>query len=378
MFFLVFSVFFLALFYMHFALAHRAWTTIRGKRSSELDMGYVRMENYFSHSFRLKLKDWLATLPLSSTSTAGIKVYDHGNERIFVAPAVQYPSGRVEKEVLVTEGTFTCGINCDFRRELMARGDCFIGDNTTLQAVAADGALDLGEAVQVHRWADAVGKLTIGPDTRIGSRATSRTGIEFLPGAYAQSLFAPEIVTEGRSDDAVDLTAKPGSVVQIPFRTGEEGKSQHGFDAKKLFSMGGGTYVYDGDLDVTAPLHLRSPLVVRGHFSCQKESLLEADVKAHGNITIGPASVVKGNLVCDGSLLLKPNVYFQSILQAGAEMRLSHGVRGLREKLPVAAHSTRTLTVESNVVINGKLSSAQRVIAMSTPIAWLKPQSAHA
>jgi predicted acyltransferase (DUF342 family) len=376
--FAIFSAVFLVIFYLHFALAHRAWLTIRGKQSTELDMGYVRQEDYFGQSFRQKLKHWLATLPAATNSTAGLRVYDHGQERIFVAPSVQYPGGRVEKEVLVTEGAFACGPNCDFRKELMVKGDGQIGEGTALQAIAADGPLQLGEGVTVRRWADAAGKLTIGADTAIHSRATSRTAIEFLPGAYAQSLFAPEIVTEGRNDESIALSADRRSLVQIPHGAGETPRAGDGFDPAKLFSMGGGTYLYEGNLDVTAPLHLRAPLVVHGHFSCGKESLLEGDVKAHGNITVGAASVVKGNLVADGNLVLKPDVYFQALLRAGGEMRLSFGVRGLREKLPVAAHATRVLTLESNVVINGKVSSANRVVAVSTPMAWLQPNRARA
>ena len=376
--FVIFAAIFLVIFYVHFLLAHRAWLAIRGKQSTELDMGYVRLEDYFGQSFRRKLKHWLATLPSATNSTAGLRVYDHGRERIYVAPPVQYPGGRVEKEILVTEGAFACGPNCDFRNELMVKGDGEIGEGTSLQAIAADGALQLGEGVTVRRWVDAVGKLTIGADTAIHSRATSRTAIEFLPGAHAQSLFAPEIATEGRNDESIALSAERGALVQIPHRAGETPRASHGFDPAKLFSMGGGTYFYEGNLDVTAPLHLRAPLVVRGHFSCGKESLLEADVKAHGNITVGAASVVKGNLVADGNLVLKPDVYFQALLRAGGELRLSFGVRGLREKLPVAAHATRVLTLESNVVINGKVSSANRVVAVSTPMAWLQPSKARA
>jgi hypothetical protein len=59
-------------------------------------------------------------------------------------------------------------------------------------------------------------------------------------------------------------------------------------------------------------------------------------------------------------------------------MRLSFGVRGLRERLPVAAHATRVLTMESNVVIYGKASSAERVVAVSTPMAWLQASQARA
>ena len=374
--FLLFGIAFLGLLYLHFFLAHRAWMTIRGRNSREVDMGYVRMENYFSHSFRGKLKQWLETLPMLESAPAGMRVYDHGHERIYVTGEARYPGGRVEREMVVSEGGFTCGANCEFRNEVMVRGDGEVGEGTSLQAIAADGALRLGAGVTVRRWADAVGRLTIGADTTIHSRATSRTAIEFLAGASAQSLFAPEIMTEGRNDQPAGLSLGPSGVMQIPHSEGGTEQAERGYEPAKLFSMGGGTYLYEGDLDVKGPLHLRSPLVVRGHFSCGKESLLEGDVKAHGKITVGTASVVKGNLVASGDLVLAPEVYFQALLQAGGEMRLSFGVRGLRDQLPVAAHATRVLTMESNVVIYGKVSSAERVVAVSTPMAWLQASQA--
>ena len=376
--FLIFGIAFLGLLYLHFFLAHRAWMAIRGRQSLEVDMGYVRMENYFSHSFRRKVKQWLETLPRLQSAPAGVRVYDHGHERIYVTGEAQYPGGRTEREMVVSEGGFSCGANCDFRNEVMVRGDGEVGEGTSLQAIAADGALRLGEGVTVRRWADAVGRLTIGANTTIHSRATSRTAIEFLAGASAQSLFAPEIVTEGRNDQGAGLSLWPSGMVQVPHSGGGREQQESGYDAAKLFSMGGGTYLYEGDLVVKGPLHLRAPLVVRGHFSCGKESLLEGDVKAHGKISVGPASVVKGNLVAGGDLILSPEVYFRALLQAGGEMRLSFGVRGLRDGLPVAAHATRVVTVESNVVIYGKVSSAERVVAVSTPMAWLQASQARA
>lgn len=370
--FLVFSLLFAGVLYLHFLQAHRAWRAIRGRQSLELDMGYVRMENYFGHSFRRKLKQWLETLPMAPGAGAGVRVYDHGRERIYVTREVRYPAGRVEREMVVSEGVFSCGPNCDFQNEVMVRGEGEVGEGSMLQAIAADGALRLGQGVTMRRWVDAAGRLTIGADTTIHSRATSRTGIEFLPGACAQSLFAPEIVTEGRDDQPAGFSLRSSGVVQIPHREGGTVQPGSGYDPARLFSMGGGTYLYEGNLEVTAPLHLRTPLVVRGNFSCGSESLLEGDLKAYGKITIGQGSMVKGNLVAEGDLLLRPYVYFQGLLQAGHEMRISRGCRGVRSGLPVAAHATRVLTLESNVVIYGKVSSAERVLAVSTPLAWLQ------
>ena len=369
--FFLFSIFFCALFYLHFSVAHRAWRQIRGRESAELDMGYVRMEDYFGQSFRTKLAGWMKTLPRATNSTAGLRVFDKGNERIFVAGGAQYPAGRKEREILVIEGDFSCGRDCEFEKELMVKGDCAIGQDTQLQALAVDGTLHVGEGARVRRWVDAVKQLTVGADAVVASRATSRTAIEFLPGAQALSLFAPEVYTEGRHEVELQIEVAPSVIVQLPHPEGVA-VAANGYDPAKLFSMGGNTYLYDGDLHLTAPVHLRAAFVVRGDFSCPKESLLEADLKAHGSVTIGAASVVKGNIVAGCDIVLKPNTYFQGLLHAGGVMRLSRGVRGLRDKLPVAAYAAGVVTMESNVVVNGKVASAHRVVAVSTPVAWLE------
>ena len=63
-------------------------------------------------------------------STTGLRIFDKGNERIFVAGGAQYPAGRKEKEILVIEGDFACGRDCDFEKELMVKGNCAIGPDT--------------------------------------------------------------------------------------------------------------------------------------------------------------------------------------------------------------------------------------------------------
>ena len=373
--FLLFTICFGAIFYLHFSVAHRAWRRIKGRQSAELDMDYVRMEDYFGQSFRTKLAGWIKTLPPAANGTngpkTGLRVFDKGNERIFVAGGAQYPAGRKEKEILVIEGDFACGRDCDFEKEVMVKGNCAIGPDTQLQALAVDGTLHLGEGARVRRWVDAVKHVTVSADAVVKSRVTSRTSIEFMPGSQALSLFAPEVFTEGRHENGLQIEATPAVIAELPHPE-EDAKAAHGYDPAKLFSMGGNTYLYNGDLHLSAPLHLRAAFVVRGNFSCPKESLLEADLKAYGSISIGASSIVRGNLVAGGNMALQPNTYFQGLLHAGGAMRLSRGVRGLRDKFPVAAYAAGVMTMESNVVVNGKLASGRRVVAVSTPVAWLE------
>ena len=84
---------------------------------------------------------------------------------------------------------------------------------------------------------------------------------------------------------------------------------------------------------------------------------------------------MKANLVAQGNMTLGHAVFFQGVLYAGGTMRLRHGVRGLREGIPVAAYADGPLLVESNCVINGKLASGTYVQAVVTPVDWFEAEN---
>ena len=199
MLFLLFSIAFIFLLYLHFAVAHYVWNGLRGQSSSELDLGYIRLEDYFGQSFRAKLRDWLS-LPSTSDSTANLRVIDRGSEKLYVSGSTSYPAGRKEDAVLIIEGDFNSGANCSFERELMIRGNGKIGSGAKMQAIAADGALEIGSNVVIRRWVDAGGAVTIGANSTISSKVCSRESVLLEAGSSAASIFAPEIVSEGRMD----------------------------------------------------------------------------------------------------------------------------------------------------------------------------------
>ena len=158
------------------------------------------------------------------------------------------------------------------------------------------------------------------------------------------------------------------------FRSPATDEKIPGFNSDRLMYQGGGCYRYDGDLHVDRAVHLSKPLIVHGDFQCSKSSYIEADLKAKGDVFIGDDSIVKGNVVAQGHLTLGRAVFFQGLLYSGGSLRLRHGVRGLREGLPVAAYSAGPMFVESNCVINGKLSSGKFVKAVVTPVDWFETE----
>jgi hypothetical protein len=369
--FLLFSVIFSFIYYLHFHIALATYKRMRGETSKELDTGYVRLEDYFAQSFRTKMSAWLK-LPKDPASSPDLAVIDKGGEKIYIARDARYPDSHEESEMVVVDGDFQCGAECSFEKELLIRQDCVVGPSTQLQALAVNGMTRLNPGTKVRRWVDSTGFLDIRGNCKISSRVTSRSSIRFGPGAQAQSLFAPEVTTQGRREDTSKWTANGHRVVQLPVPANEQ--KIEGFDPAKMKYQGGDCYRYDGDLRLDAAVHLSKPLIVRGDFLCASSSYIEADMKVAGTAFIGDASIVKSNIVAQGDLTLGHAVFFQGILYSGGTMRLRHGVRGLREGLPVAAYSSGPLLVESNCVINGKLSSGKFVQAVVTPVDWFETE----
>ena len=367
--FIVFSLLFFGLLYAHFSLAHIVWAGARGRNSAELDMDYVRIEDYFGRSFRGKVQEWLQ-LPYEGSQTGAMRVIDRGVEKVIVGGKGMFPENRRERLAMILEDDFECQPDCHFERELMVSGNAHVGQASKLQALACDGSAKLDRGVTVRRWLDVEGPLEMEADCKVMSKVCSRHSIYFGPGSEALSLFAPEIETEGRLETAARNLPEPREVVLIPHAANVT-EPVHGYDPKLLFSMGGGSYLYNGDLKLTVPLHVRAPLVVKGDVETMEGSMFEADMKVKGFVKIGAMSMIRGNLVSEGGMELSQGVFFQGVLHAGGDIVLKHGVRGLGEA-PVVVYSSQMLMVESNVVVRGKLAAGDKVKSVSAPVAWLR------
>ena len=73
--FLAFTAIMGGLLYLHFYFAHSRWRRVRGANPSDIDVNYVRREDYFAQSFRCKAKGWLE-LPSSNGNGTGVTFYN--------------------------------------------------------------------------------------------------------------------------------------------------------------------------------------------------------------------------------------------------------------------------------------------------------------
>lgn len=367
--FLLYSAGFALLIYLHFAVAHLAWDRLRGREASDIDMAYVRLEDYFGQSFRSKLQRW-RRLPEDGTSNPFYRSVWKGEERLLLGGSAHFPDRNHSDAILVVDGDFTCGPRCTFAREIYVKRDCQIGKHSRLQSIAVDGDLTLGPKTSVVRWADAGGCLELRSEAQVGYRATAGGEIRLNPGARAVSLTGTEVSTCQRDDESVELPAAqpPGSgiILLSPALTPAGARpSGDGLESDRLRALADDCWIYDGDLILGEPLRLQGRLVVRGSLIVPAGSYLEQDVKATEGVSVGHSSVIRGNLVAGGDLWIGSASFFSGVLWAGRNLRLSHTVRGLAESAAVMVYAGNVVKIESNVVIQGKVAAGNYVTAVA-------------
>ena len=363
--FLLFTLIFAALVAAHFVPAWRAWRRWRGEQPSDIDPGYVRMEDYFARSFRVKVCDWLL-LPVQAATPDGVRVIDKGRERIRESGPADYPPRSQSDEIIVVNGTFRCGAGCIFNREILIHGDGVVGAGSRIQSVAADGDLVLGSSVRVARWADSAAELEVGTDSSVGARVTAGRSILLMRGSQVTSAYAPRVMTPPRrSEDSSDGPEAAVSEAAIPVSADEADVDNRlklwKLDPRKLSRLGSECWVYRGDLLPSVPIHVTTRLVVKGHCTLPGGSVLDGDLKVNGRLTLGAHSVAQGNLVATADVSIGPESRFYGVVHAGGKLRLGRAVSGGSPDKQVAAFAADTFTLEEGIVVFGKVASGDRV-----------------
>lgn len=298
--FLVFCAAFIFLCFMHFAAAIWALQKLRNDGSDEIDMDFVRVENFQARETR---------------------------------------AGRRS-----AEGCFS--------------GDAVLGAGSMTRAVAADGSLTLLDGARVTGFADSQGEMKIGKDCCIEGRVTSARAIRLGRGASVRACAAPEITTERAESSMIDTgegTAS-GSLRAVTSIPGEEFQG-------RIERLSADTWICKGDLTAAGPVNVSERLVVRGSFSAGAGSELNADLKAMGDLTIGAGSICRGRLVSGGTMTIEQGCRFECMLYAGEDLHLGERVVG-EALHPVVAYAAGRVWLSRGILVRGKLAAGREVVTL--------------
>jgi len=369
--------------YLHFFFAHRQWRRLKGKHSFEIDVDYIRMENFIPQSFRLKVKEWLQ-LPDVTEGGAGERIIRKGKEEISVTGPLVVEEAERSNQILIVEGDFKCGPECEFDKEIYVEGDARIGRETSLQSLAADGNLVLEDGVSVARWIDSAGEMVIGSGCRAVARITSQTAIRLGKGTKALSVFAREVSTPGWQDRPAGATTPvPETLLELPSPADgpmpAEVAQKAGLDAGLFTTLGSESWRYAGDFEPSVPLRIKGNLIVKGHCRLPEGSVVEGNLKTAKWLVVGARSVCEGSVVAGGDLCIGSACVLRGVTHAGGSVLVRSGVRARRDGALTVVYSGEQLLVETDVFIAGKLAAAGGVLVADPDEGekWIEKRQRH-
>lgn len=264
----------------------------------------VKDPRYFSKSFCKKMDEALAARePGANTITLS-----HEEPFLWNNGA---PVKNEHLSMLVVEaGPRFSTEHSTFDKEIYARGDAYLGEDTELRAIASLGHLSLARGVRVQRWADGQKGCQVGDDCDLGMSLSGDGPIVMGDGCRFHRVFAPMIHIGSDFPESSLLSG------QRDMR--EPVVKDILFNAKNLSE--------DEVLDST--------VITERDFLVREGAIVHGDIKSNGNIRIMSNSLVSGGVFADGSIVIEENVRVQGDVFSQEQIVVGTGaVIGIRGRV---------------------------------------------
>jgi acyl-[acyl carrier protein]--UDP-N-acetylglucosamine O-acyltransferase len=152
--------------------------------------------------------------------------------------------------------------------------------------------MNIGESVQILRWVDANGEVTVGSDTNLGVSASGGSRFTMADNVEFERVWGSPVTTR-------TAAAKP-----FTFAERESTKRQH--------SVHIGQKQVDGG----------NPLILYGAVRIERDTQIASHVKVHGSLDIEPGVRIGGNVIVRGNVTLAADVSVSGHVFAEGEVRL--------------------------------------------------------
>jgi predicted acyltransferase (DUF342 family) len=370
----------LLLFSLCFCFAVREWLRPIDDAPLPVDIEYVRRENYFGESFRAKMKDWMwesmeTGQPLANPEAGNppvrARIEKPDGERIQLFAGGCWNRPGVTEDLIYSEGDLSLPQDAVFRSEIYSLGNVQIGERAELRCVAADGNIVLGADTKVSRWVDSRRSVVLRKGAVVGSRVSSAESITLEPGVSAESLYAPRIFTIGfgkwhepwpdsriRSLSVAGRKNPPDMPPAVP---GTEFEA--GFNGNHCSRLGPETRLVQGDLELGADTSVEDNLVVQGTLRSGLRCSFHGSVKAR-RVALGPRNTIDGNLISTSALEIGASTHVGGSVIAEEDIMLRTGVRVGGEYRLAVVSAGKTVTMEANVAVSGKIAAGRAVVTV--------------
>jgi predicted acyltransferase (DUF342 family) len=279
--------------------------------------GYERDPRWFGESLRAMLAPFVAAAHGESFSE---EVKLRTNEEVNWAPDMMIEAERrtrgisVGERVRVGEGA---GI-----RDAYALESLDVESRVVARTLTSDGAMHIGESVQILRWIDANGEVTVGAGSNLGVSASGGTRITLSDNVEFERVWGSPVSTQTATEQPfkfADRENKRRKSVRIGQAQVEEGK----------------------------------PLVLYGAIRIERDTHIPSHLKVHGSLDIEPGVQIDGNVIVRGDVTFASDVNVSGHVFAEGTLRLGPRSRVGRNGHVKTVYAARRMLVANDVEVEG-------------------------
>jgi len=295
-----------------------------------ISMEYIRNPRYFGRSFKGLLHKATAGFTLSP----GLRdIRLSKDEKIEITGPLNIPAKKEINNMLYIIGGLISGNNVQYKKEAYVIENADIGHDNTIQAMAGDGNIVIGERVNLLRWIDANGDIVIGEGGDLGISVSSDNKLCLARNCLFRRLFGMPIATGpdwlGTIIDSVELESLP-----------ESSHRRLSFKRKTDTSVPQGTVLYEN-------------VVFTGDVKIGKDSVLKGSIKSYGKLTLEENVTVLGNIFAEGDIIIGVNARIGGHVFSQASIYIAgRTVISCMDTIK-SVIGKKSIRIEQNVIIYG-------------------------
>ena len=302
-----------------------------------IPMSYIRNPRYFAESF----KHILGQATNGFTLGQGMhNVKLSKEESLEIRPSININDATGINHLILVQGDLVSGRGVKINKEAYITGDVSIGPDNLIQALFAEGRVNLAQGVRFWRWLDAKDDIFTAEDCNLGISATSIKKIHLGENCVFRRLFGQPITTGNSKinfENIIDTTC-PNEQLFI---------AQMDFVRKKDDSVPPKT-VENENVVFTKDVQIGHGSIFRGNLKGYGRIVLEEDVTVNGNILADGDIIIGRNAVISGNIFSQASIY----ISEGALISRPHKIKSIIAKK--AVHIENDVTIYGYVATEGK------------------------
>lgn len=287
-----------------------------------VNMDYCKDPRYFSLSFKRILSDQLKDCRI----TGFYKLQLSKQETVQIADdfAAEEARNAVIGHICCVKNHFASGNGSVFEKEIYVRGAANIGEKTSLRALACDGDVHVQRGVNIIRWLDAEGDITIEEECRLGISATCGKTLSLARNCSFKRLYGLPVVTAG---SPVPAGGERGQADGQAAEREVAAALQRRVRAWSCEDSPSPEGAIERDISRIPPHSRKDCSIITAHsLTIGDDSLIRGHVKTYGNLSIGTGVTVTGHLFAEGDIHIGRDSRIAGIVFAHGSIICEDGV----------------------------------------------------